>query len=72
MVGNTLNVETELLGAVAIGAAKTEEGHPRYYRLGRRNGELVLQGAFYWQRGFRESGHEWRDIPIIDLDGEQP
>lgn len=72
MTDNTLIVETELSGTAPIVAAKTEEGHPRHYRLGRRNGELVLQGAFYWQRGFRESGHEWRDIPIIDLDGEQP
>ena len=67
-----MTVKTELLVATTISAVKTEEGQPRYYRLGRRNGELVLQGAFYWQRGFRESGHEWRDIPIIDLDGEQP
>lgn len=71
MTDNPFIVKTELLGAATIGAAKTEEGHPRHYRLGRRNGELVLQGAFYWQRGFRDSGHEWRDIPIVDLDGEQ-
>ena len=72
MADNTLIVETELLGTASIVAAKTEEGQPRHYRLGRRNGELVLQGAFYWRLGCRESGYEWRDIPIIDLDGEQP
>lgn len=72
MTDNTLIVETELLGTTAIVAAKTEEVYPRHYRLGRRNGDLVLQGAFYWQRGWGLSGHEWRDIPIVDLDGEQP
>lgn len=66
-----MTVKTELLDATTISAVKTEEGHPRHYRLSRRNGELVLQGAFYWRRGHMESGYEWRDIPIVDLDGAQ-
>lgn len=52
-----------------IAAAKVQEGYPRAYRLGKRNGEIVLQGVFFWHQGFK-SGHEWRDIPIVDLDSE--
>lgn len=55
-----------------IVAARIEERAPRAYRLGRRNGELVLQGAFFWSQGWNEGGHEWRDIPIVDLDDDEP
>ena len=40
------------------------------YRLARRNGELVLQGCFFWREG-ADGGYDWRDIPIIDLDADQ-
>lgn len=53
-----------------VAAARVEEGSPRAYRLGKRGGELVLQGAFFWHQGFDKGGHEWRDIPIVDLDAE--
>lgn len=53
-----------------IVAARIEERAPRAYRLGRRSGELVLQGAFFWSQGWNEGGHEWRDIPTVDLDDE--
>lgn len=51
-------------------AVRIEEQTPRAYRLGRRNGELVLQGAFFWSQGWEKGGHEWRDIPIVGLDDE--
>lgn len=71
MTDNPFIVKTELFGAaITISASKIEDAQPSIYRLGRRNGELVLQGAFFWSCGI-ESGHEWRDIPIVDLDGEQ-
>lgn len=50
--------------------ARIEDQVPRAYRLGRRHGELVLQGAFFWSQGWDKGGHEWRDIPIVDLDDE--
>jgi hypothetical protein len=47
--------------------ARVEDGVAKAYRLARRNDELVLQGCFQWTCGW-EYGHEWRDIPIVDLD----
>lgn len=57
----------EGISTLPSSAWRTEEGTPRAYRLGKRHGELVLQGAYFWTQGF-EGGHEWRDIPIVDLD----
>ena len=49
--------------------ARFESINPSGYRLVRkRNGEMVLQGAFHWQQGFSTSGFEWRDIPTVDVD----
>lgn len=61
-----------LLGTVRISAARVGSNDPVAYRLGRRNGELVLQGAFKWTQGLHEYGMEWRDIPIVELDDDQP
>ena len=44
---------------------------PAAYRLARRNGELILQGAYRWQQGSM-GGHEWVDIPIVELDEPEP
>ena len=45
---------------------RTEKLSPDLYRLARkRNGEIILQGAYFWQEG-NEYGHEWREIPMID------
>lgn len=41
------------------------------YRLARRNGELILQGA-YRSLQTPMGGHEWRDIPIVELDKPEP
>lgn len=40
---------------------------PIEYRLAKKNGTLILQGKFSWQRG-SERGCEWKDIPTINLD----
>ena len=50
-------------------AIRIENSTPSAYRLGRRSGELVIQGAYQWQQGLKY-GHEWRDIPTVDLDAE--
>jgi hypothetical protein len=42
---------------------------PTAWRLGRRNGELVLQAGSVWREG-PESGIEWVDVPTVDLDNE--
>jgi hypothetical protein len=40
---------------------------PKAWRLGRRNGELILQAGSLWVQG-RESGIEWNDLPTVKLD----
>lgn len=48
-------------------AVRVEKLSPDGYRLARKpNGELILQGAYMWQQG-RDYGHEWCDIPTVDL-----
>lgn len=47
---------------------RIESSTPGAYRLAKKpDGTLVLQGAYLWQQGFYKSGHEWRDIPTVDL-----
>ena len=40
---------------------------PTAWRLARRNGELILQAGSCWVQG-TESGREWSDVPIVNLD----
>jgi len=42
---------------------------PEQYRLAKKpDGTLVLQGACYrWKDG--KLGHDWRDIPTVELEG---
>lgn len=49
----------------------TVEG-PKRYRLGRRNGELVLQGLYLLQRHQCYFAQEWRDLETVDLDAKEP
>ena len=53
-----------------ITATRIEDGQAKAYRLARRNGKLVLQACFQWTQG-TDYGHEWRDIPIVNLDAEE-
>lgn len=47
---------------------RTESTVPFNYRLTKKpDGTLVLQGAYAWREGFGKSGHEWRDIPTVDI-----
>lgn len=55
---------------ISLTAARVEDTMAKAYRLGRRNGELVLQGCFQWTQG-SDYGHEWRDIPIVDLNAAE-
>lgn len=41
---------------------------PSAYRLAKKHdGTLVLQGSYEWWSGLTGSGHEWRDIPTVDI-----
>lgn len=57
--------------AKLVTPARVESNDPTAYRLARRNGELILQGAYRWQQGSM-GGFEWRDIPIVELDEPEP
>ena len=49
--------------AAKLTAARIVHSLPKQYRLmKKKSGELVLQGAFYWEQG-TDSGFDWRDIP---------
>ena len=58
-------------GAIALNPfAPPRFGYsPTAWRLGRRNGELVLQAGSRWVQG-QESGIEWVDVRTVDLDNE--
>ena len=49
---------------------KMEDAHfvsatPDSYRIKKlRNGEYILEGAYFWQKG-STYGHEWKPIPTI-------
>ena len=51
-----------------IDPGKVVDTVPSRYRLGRRNGELVLQGVYGWRQGWTDHGGDWKDIPIVDLE----
>lgn len=52
-----------------VTAARIENSAPSAYRLmEKKDGSLVLQGAYNWSQGM-EGGHEWRDVPTVK---EQP
>lgn len=60
---------TAVLGHGTTGK-RIESLDPKVYRLAKRNGEMVLQGAYYWsdmQDGMPCGGFEWRDIPTVEL-----
>lgn len=57
--------------AELVSSARVESNDPAAYRLARRSGELILQGAYRWQQGSM-AGFEWRDIPIVELDEPGP
>ena len=40
---------------------------PSAWRLGLRNGELILQSGSCWVQG-SEGGVEWSDVPTVNLD----
>jgi len=48
-------------------ASRVESLTPTAYRLVKRNGELLLQGAYQWTQGVN-GGVEWRDIPTIEVE----
>lgn len=60
-----MNETAKQLPIGKVTAARTEHHAPAAYRLlQKKDGTLVLQGAYYWNQGARY-GHEWRDIPTV-------
>jgi len=52
-----------------IAPVRVEHPVPIEYRLAHKaDGSLILQGKFVWQKGFVESGFEWRDIPTVEIE----
>jgi len=50
-----------------IGPARIESTTATRYRLGRKqDGELVLQGMYFWHQG-RTTGYVWRDIETVEV-----
>jgi len=48
---------------------RIEKLTPDAYRLAKKpDGTLILQGAYFWQEGKTYYGHDWRDIPTVDLE----
>lgn len=45
------------------------ENMPRTFRQARKSdGAIVLQGGYLWSEGFNNSGIEWRELSIVDID----
>lgn len=65
---NPLSVASDAITFGKLGTARVTSA-PTAWRLGRRNGELVLQAGSVWHEG-PESGIEWVEVPTVDLDNE--
>ena len=63
---NPLLVASDLIATGPVVAARVGSS-PTAWRLGRRNGELVLQAGSVWRQG-PECGIEWSDVPTVNLD----
>ena len=51
-------------------AARTVDESPTHFRFARYpNCRLILQGGFVWKDKW-ESGVEWRDIEMVEVDSE--
>ncbi len=49
-------------------SGRFEDPNPKFYRLARKkDGSIILQGAYVWHGG-NGYGHEWREIPIVELE----
>jgi hypothetical protein len=58
-----------IINLSTVSPVRVEDNVAKAYRLARRNGELVLQGCFQWTQG-RDYGHEWRDVPTVELEAQ--
>ena len=60
-----MNEVTKTLPIGTVTAARTEHHAPAAScLLQKKDGTLVLQGAYYWTQGVRYN-HEWKDIPTV-------
>lgn len=66
----TINLLTSGANGITYGIiepATIKDQFPRMYRLcKKKDGDLVLQGAFYWQKGWELSGYEWEELETIN------
>ena len=61
---NTLSLPT---GGFEYISSKLSDSTPRMFRLCKKqDGTLVLQGGYYWSKGFTESGLEWVDLETVN------
>ena len=58
-----------VISSGAAVAVRVESNYPSSCRLARRNGVLILQGAFQWRQG-SDDGCTWRDILTVELEGQ--
>jgi hypothetical protein len=65
---NPLSVASDAIAFGTFVPARVTSS-PTAWRLGRRNGELVLQALSVWHEG-PEVGVEWVDVPTVDLNNE--
>jgi hypothetical protein len=63
------NQESVIIATAAAAAPLPRVTYsPKTWRLGRRNGELILQAGSMWVQG-SDVGIEWTDVPTVNLDG---
>lgn len=63
------NITQHNISSICTGQARTESTSPSAYRLAKKqDGTLILQVAYLWQEGISLYGHEWRDIPTVNLE----
>jgi hypothetical protein len=53
-----------------IAASRIESDVPGNFRyMKKKDGRLILQGAYAWSQGFSAGGFVWKDIPVVDENG---
>ena len=68
-MNNELVVDSAKILHAEIGPLKVMNMTPVMYRPARKkDGTIILQGAFQCQEGWNQPTIEWQEIPIVDLE----